>query len=58
MPRRRVLIDTRYLTHVGGRSYLANLLRELDRDPGGTWANQKARLKRLSAFIMLSGTRC
>ena len=35
MPRPRVLINTLSLTHGGGRSYVVNLLRELDRDPRG-----------------------
>jgi glycosyltransferase involved in cell wall biosynthesis len=33
--RRRVLVNTLSLTHGGGRSYVVNLLRELDRDPRG-----------------------
>lgn len=35
MPRPRVLINTLSLTLGGGRSYVVNLLRELDRDPRG-----------------------
>jgi glycosyltransferase involved in cell wall biosynthesis len=35
VPRPRVLINTLSLTHGGGRSYVVNLLRELDRDPRG-----------------------
>jgi glycosyltransferase involved in cell wall biosynthesis len=35
VPRRRVLVNTLSLTHGGGRSYVVNLLRELDRDPRG-----------------------
>lgn len=35
MPRRRVLVNTLSLTHGGGRSYVVNLLRELNRDSRG-----------------------
>jgi glycosyltransferase involved in cell wall biosynthesis len=35
VPQRRVLINTLSLTHGGGRSYVVNLLRELDRDSRG-----------------------
>lgn len=35
MSRRRVLVNTLSLTHGGGRSYVINLLRELDRDSRG-----------------------
>ena len=35
MSRRRVLVNVLSLTHGGGRSYVVNLLRELDRDPRG-----------------------
>jgi len=35
VPRRRVLVNTLSLTHGGGRSYVVNLLRELDRDSRG-----------------------
>ena len=35
MPRRRILVNTLSLTHGGGRSYVVNLLRELNRDSRG-----------------------
>jgi glycosyltransferase involved in cell wall biosynthesis len=35
VPRRRILINTLSLTHGGGRSYVVNLLRELNRDARG-----------------------
>ncbi len=35
VPRPRVLVNTLSLTHGGGRSYVVNLLREIERDPRG-----------------------
>jgi len=35
VPRRRILVNTLSLTHGGGRSYVVNLLRELNRDARG-----------------------
>jgi glycosyltransferase involved in cell wall biosynthesis len=35
VPRRRILVNTLSLTHGGGRSYVVNLLRELNRDSRG-----------------------
>jgi len=49
VPRPRVLINTLSLTHGGGRSYVVNLLRELDRDPRGFDFSVLAASSQLSA---------
>ena len=49
MPRPRVLVNTLSLTHGGGRSYVVNLLRELDRDSRGFEISVLAASGQLSA---------